>query len=133
MVPRESRFRPISTFVLATVDLLNGMNSKPGTFVRRGHDYRIEARESLEQSFGLSSTPEQAQAIEAALRHRETDWAARRMIARKLATTWRSVQQTLNAWGEAPVDVADLDPTLIPKGAMSPLARIGQISAPPAA
>jgi len=133
MVPRESRFRPISTFVLATVDLLNGMNSKPGTFVRRGHDYRIEARESLEQSFGLSSTPEQAQAIEAALRHRETDWAARRMIARKLATTWRSVQQTLHAWGEAPVDVADLDPTLIPKGAMSPLARIGQISAPPAA
>lgn len=133
MVPREVRFRPITTFAIATIDLLNGMNSKPGAFVRRGHDYRIEARESLERAFGLVSTPTQAEAIESALRHRETEWAARRMIARKLDGTWRSIQQTLSKWGEDPIDVADLDPQMIPETVRSPLARLGQISAPPGA
>lgn len=133
MVPREVRFRPITTFAIATIDLLNGMNSRPGDFVRRGHDYRIEARVSLERAFGLYCTPSQAEAIESALRHRETEWAARRMIARKLEGTVRSIQQTLSKWGGDPIDVADLDPDMIPAQIRSPLSRFAQISAPPGA
>ena len=68
LVPRETKFRPITSFVLATIDLLNGMQSKPGTFVRRGHDYRIDLREGAQQAFGLTCTTEQADAIEHALR-----------------------------------------------------------------
>lgn len=134
LVPRETKFRPITSFILATVDLKNGMQSKPGTFVRRGHDYRIEARLGLERAFGLSSTPEQAEAIESALRERETQWAARRMVARKLDRARRSIERTLAEWGSpdlaSTVIGADLDPTSTdgPEGA---LARLATLSGPP--
>lgn len=129
LVPREVKFRPITTFVLATVDLLNGMNSKPGTFVRRGHDYRIDIRCGLERAFGLESTPVQAEAIEEALRAREQEWATRRMVARKLDKARRSIQKQLAEWGSPTIDVADLDPSN--SDTASVLARLGVISGPP--
>ena len=110
MVPRETRWRPITSFVIATVDLKNGMNSKPGKFVRRGHDYRIEARLALQRSYGLDCTDMQADAIESALRANETEWAARRMIARKMDSARKSIASTLAKWGSPQIDVADIDP-----------------------
>ena len=68
MVPRETLFRPISSFVIAVFDLLNAMNQKPGVFQRIGHDYRIDLRGSLQKAFGLTASETQAVAIEAALR-----------------------------------------------------------------
>jgi uncharacterized membrane protein len=132
-VPRETRFRPVTTFALATVDLLNGMNSKPGEFLRRGHDYRIDARLGLQRSYGLDCSPAQAEAIEQALRQRETEWAARRMIARTLDRARRSIAEKLGAWGDVNVDVADLDPALAEAVPGTALQRLGRISAPPAA
>jgi uncharacterized membrane protein len=131
LVPRESKFRPITSFVLATVDLLNGMQSKPGTFVRRAHDYRIDIVTGLIRAFGLRATQQQEAAVEEALRQREQEWATRRMIARKLDRARRAIERQLAEWGSNPIDVADLDPTLAtaPQG----LARLGQISAPPGA
>ena len=131
LVPRESKFRPITTFVLATIDLLNGMQSRPGTFVRRGHDYRIDVRLGIERALGLQCAPEQADAIEAALRRREQQWAARRMAARKLDRARRSIERTLAEWGTSDLGIADLDPTAPdPVGA---LARLSIISGPPGA
>ena len=46
--PQETLFRPVISFVIALVDLLNGMDSKPGEF-RLAHDYRIDLREALEK------------------------------------------------------------------------------------
>ncbi len=131
LVPRETKYRPITSFVLATVDLFNGMQSKPGTFVRRGHDYRIDIRLGLQNAFGLSASPEQAEAIEAALRSREQEWATRRMVARKLDKARQSIQRQLEEWGSAPIEIADLDPTLA--DTPSVLARLGVISGPPGA
>ena len=132
MVPRETRWRPITSFVIATVDLKNGMNSKPGTFVRRGHDYRIEARLGLQRSYGLACTDEQAESIEHALRDRETEWAARRMIARKMDRARRSIASTLEKWGSPQIDVADIDPGALPDLTPdSALRRLGMISGPP--
>lgn len=128
-VPRETRFRPITSFVIATVDLKNGMNSKPGTFIRQGHDYRIEARLGLQRAYGLTCDDAQAETIEAALRRRETEWAARRMIARKLDRARRSITETLEKWGSPTVDVADLDPTA--EAPETGLRRLGMISGPP--
>ena len=130
-VPRETKFRPITTFVLATVDLLNGMQSRPGTFVRVGHDYRIDLRLGVERAFGLTCSDAQATAIEAALRQREQRWATRRMIARKLDRARRSIERQLAEWGTTDIEVADLDPT----GATpnSPWARLSALSAPPGA
>ncbi|MFM7146597.1 MAG: alpha/beta-hydrolase family protein, partial [Actinomycetales bacterium] len=133
LVPREAKFRPITTFVLATVDLLNGMQSKPGAFVRVGHDYRIDVRLGLERSLGLTSTAQQAEAIEDALRRREQQWATRRMVARKLDRARRSIERTLQEWGST-IDVADFDPqaeaTLGSLSPLGPLARLGEISGP---
>ena len=128
LVPRETKYRPITSFVLATIDLFNGMQSKPGTFVRRGHDYRIDILTGLERSVGLRCTPEQAPAIERALREREQEWAARRMVARKLDKARRSIQKQLAEWGSPSIDIADLDPTLAE--APTGLSRFGLISGP---
>ena len=48
-VPQETLFRPVISFVIALVDLLNGMDSKPGEFRLLAHDYRIDLREALEK------------------------------------------------------------------------------------
>ena len=132
LVPREVKFRPITTFVLATVDLLNGMQSRPGAFVRRGHDYRIDIRTGLERAFGFTCSPDQAEAIEAALRAREQEWATRRMIARKLDRARRSIERQLADWGAPQFDIADLDPGLAEEPRTA-LGRISMISAPPGA
>jgi uncharacterized membrane protein len=137
LVPRETKFRPITTFVLATIDLLNGMQSKPGTFVRRGHDYRIDVRLGLENAFGLTASPHQGERIEAALRQREQEWATRRMVARKLDRARRAIERQLAEWGTTGIDVADLDPTLAEAqtyaDTKSTLSRFGIISGPPGA
>jgi uncharacterized membrane protein len=131
LVPRETKFRPITSFVLATVDLFNGMQSKPGTFIRRGHDYRIDIREALQNAFGLTASAEQAAAIETALREREQQWATRRMVARKLDKARRSIERQLAEWGSPGIDMADVDPNA--DATMSALARFGAISGPPGA
>jgi uncharacterized membrane protein len=100
MVPREVLFRPVVSFVIALVDLLNGMDSKPGEFHRVGHDYRIDMRGSLEKAFLLRSSPEQAERIEAALREREQMWAQTRLVATTAARAVATIQQTLKQWGQ---------------------------------
>ena len=112
MVPRETAFRPITSFVIGLVDLKNGMQSKPGTFVRRGHDYRIDCRSGVQAAFGFTASPSQVDAIEAELRRREQEWATRRMVARTLDRARRTIESTLHSWGQsAPaLDIADIDP-----------------------
>lgn len=132
LVPRESKFRPFTSFILATIDLLNGMQSKPGTFIRRGHDYRIDIREGLEKAFGLSCTPEQAQRVEIALRERETQWATKRMVARKLDKARRSIEKQLEALGHTDtITIADLDPRQETSGDLDSWKKLTQLTAPP--
>ena len=72
----------------------------------------------------------QAEAIEAALRDREREWATKRMVARKLDRARRSIEKQLAAWGEAPtIELADLDPTQ----SRSAKLNLGAISSPPGA
>jgi uncharacterized membrane protein len=123
-VPRETVWRAITTFVLTLVDLLNGMNFKPGGFVRQGHDYRIDSQLAVSIAYGLPCTAQQAAAIDEALKRRERDWAARRLVARKFAYARDSVARTLKSWGVSgdgtgisPPITADVNPTadFIPK------------------
>ncbi|MGB3673956.1 MAG: hypothetical protein WA988_05925, partial [Candidatus Nanopelagicales bacterium] len=120
-VPRETIWRPVTTFVLTVIDLLNGMDFKPGEFVRRGHDYRMDSRGATAATYGLPCSDTQADAINEALRQREQDWAARRLVARKFANARDSVTRTLKSWGVSSQDfmsledgegplVADVDP-----------------------
>lgn len=131
MVPRETTWRPFLTFWICLIDLMNGMNSQPGQFVRRGHDYRIEICEATSIAYDLPCTLEQEEAIEAALRQREQDWATKRLVARKFMSAKNSVTSTLGKWGvQIPdmddvslhaLEVADIDPNAsdVPEGAVS--------------
>jgi len=109
-VPRETLFRPITTFILTVVDLLNGMNSKPGEFRMVGHDYRIDARQALEYTFDLPCTPEQAAEIEQALRQREQDWAQKRLVANAAAEAVAKISAKLNKWGHSTAEMELMDP-----------------------
>ncbi len=99
-VPRETAFRPVITFIITLIDLKNGMNSKPGQFVRRGHDYRIELREAVQRTYRLPATDEQAERIEAALRDNEREWATRRMVASRFASARDAVKAQFARWGQ---------------------------------
>lgn len=104
-VPQESLFRPIITFVIALVDLINGMDSKPGEFKRVGHDYRIDLREALEKTYDLPATADQRDRIESALRRREQEWAEKRLIARTGEKALRQLRDTINSWGRDTVNL----------------------------
>ena len=117
MVPRETLFRPVSSFVIAVCDLMNGMNQRPGIFQRVGHDYRIDLRESLQKAFQLTASPTQGQAIDKALREREQMWAEARLVAKTAYRAVASINQTLNKWGRNAVSldlVEEDNPTLPP-------------------
>ena len=116
MVPRETLFRPISSFVIAVFDLLNAMNQKPGAFARVGHDYRIDLREALQKAYHLSSSPTQAEAIEKALREREQMWAQRRLVAKTAFKAVATINETFNKWGSSTVsmDFAEQDEFQVP-------------------
>ncbi len=118
MVPRETLFRPISSFVIAVFDLLNAMNQKPGVFQRIGHDYRIDLRGSLQKAFGLTASETQAVAIEAALREREQMWAEARLVAKTALRAVASINQTLNKWGRSTVsmDFVEQEDLQLPAG-----------------
>ncbi|MEZ5184909.1 MAG: alpha/beta-hydrolase family protein [Candidatus Nanopelagicales bacterium] len=110
-VPREILFRPVISFVIALVDLVNGMDSKPGEFRLLGHDYRIDMREAIEKTYGLPATTDQQDRIESALRRREQDWAEKRLIARTGEKALRQLRDTINSWGQ---DAVNLDLRDIP-------------------
>jgi hypothetical protein len=98
----------VITFLIGVIDLKNGMNSKPGEFVRVGHDYRIELCDAVRHVYGLEATDDQVTRIEAALRDREREWATRRMVATRFAEARDAVRSTLRRWGQEGEEL-DLD------------------------
>jgi uncharacterized membrane protein len=123
-VPRETAFRPVITFIITLVDLKNGMNSKPGEFVRQGHDYRIELAEGVRRTYGLPASDEQMARIEQALRDNEREWATRRMVASRFAKARDSVRAQLARWGQ------DADDLPLDEQTASALARGEMASLP---
>lgn len=109
-VPREIRWLPVTTFILNLVDLKNGMSFSPGTFLRIGHDYRIDTLAATKAAYGLECSDAQEQAIEDALRRRELAWAERRLVARKFQAARDSVVATLKKWGVPSSALADSAP-----------------------
>ena len=109
-VPREIRWHPVTTFILTLVDLKNGMSFNPGTFLRVGHDYRIDTLAATKAAFRLECSPMQDAAIEDALRRREVAWAQRRLVARKFQAARDSVAATLKKWGVSSADAGAASP-----------------------
>ena len=124
-VPKEIRFRPITTFILNLIDLKNGMKSRPGEFVRIGHDYRIELCDAIRFTYQLPASPEQVERIEESLRESERAWATRRMVANRFASAQASVKAQLQKWGVDPSTLSTGDDSTdqLARGDLSALAR----------
>jgi len=104
-VPRETLFRPVISFVIALIDLVNGMDAKPGEFRLLAHDYRIDIAEAVEKVYGLQTTADQRDQIESALRRREHEWAEKRLIAKTGEKALRQLRDTINSWGQDAVNI----------------------------
>jgi hypothetical protein len=85
--------------VLTGVDLINAMEVVPGTFGRRGHDYREDIARFVSAAYDLPVTPEQLLAIERALRERELVWAQKRVVSEQVARAREAVKREVKSWG----------------------------------
>jgi hypothetical protein len=62
----------------------------------------------VQRTYVLPATEEQAEAIEAALRDNEREWATRRMVASRFASARDAVKAQFARWGQDS-DSMDLD------------------------
>lgn len=106
-VPRSTTWRPVNTFILTGVDMLNAMEVVPGVFGRRGHDYREDLPQLVSQVYALPCSPSQMTAMEQALRDRERHWAQRRVVLEQVARARESVLRELRQWSISGVESDD--------------------------
>jgi uncharacterized membrane protein len=97
-VPKSSRWRPGTTFVLTGVDLINAMEVIPGIFGRRGHDYREDIARFVSEIYDLAVTPAQLEKMEVALRNRELKWAQRRVVTEQVARAKEALTREMKSW-----------------------------------
>ena len=98
-VPKSSKWRPGTTFVLTAIDLVNAMEVVPGVFGRRGHDYREDIARFVSVAYDLPVTPAQLLSLEKALRERELQWAQRRVVSEQVARAKEAVFREMKSWG----------------------------------
>lgn len=97
-VPRSAEWAPWTTFVLTAIDLLNAMEVVPGTFGRRGHDYREDIPRFVSQAYDLPITADQLLRMEQALRERELVWAQKRVVTEQVARAREAVMREIKTW-----------------------------------
>lgn len=97
-VPRSSRWRPGTTFILTGVDLLNAMDVVPGHFTRRGHDYRADIPDFVRSLFAPEISDERFNIVQDRLREREMYWARQRVIAEQISRAREAIERELHAW-----------------------------------
>ena len=100
-LPEGVPWRPFSTFLLTTVDVLNASDVTPGVFQRRAHDYRADLARFTQATFDLPEDDELLARVETALRRRELVWAERRLVAEQLAQARESIRRQLKSWKAA--------------------------------
>ena len=114
-VPKSSRWRPGTTFVLTAVDMVNAMEVIPGTFGRRGHDYREDIARFVSRAYDLPVTAPELMRIERALRARELEWAQKRVVSEQVARAREALTREMRSWGVSAqgINPADLTPEAI--------------------
>jgi len=98
-VPKSTTWRPGTTFVLTGVDMVNAMEVIPGTFGRRGHDYREDIARFVSAMYDLPVTTSQLLDIERALRARELEWAQARVVSEQVARAREALMREFKSWG----------------------------------
>ena len=99
-VPHSATWRPGTTFVLTGIDLINAMSGVvPGTFGRRGHDYREDIPRFVAEAYDLPVTADEMLRVERALRARELEWAQKRVLGEQVARAKESIMREMKNWG----------------------------------
>ncbi|MGB8020190.1 MAG: alpha/beta-hydrolase family protein [Candidatus Nanopelagicales bacterium] len=98
-VPKETAWRPYTTFLITFIDVKNAMNVIPGQFVADGHDYRADLARFTSLAYDLPIDADRLEKMERVLRQRELDWAGRRLIGEQLAAAQAQVTEQLAKWG----------------------------------
>lgn len=98
-VPKSTVWHPGISFVLTGVDLVNAMDVIPGTFGRRGHDYREDIARFVSKVYDLPVTVDQLLDIERALRERELTWAQKRVVTEQVARAREALMREFKNWG----------------------------------
>ncbi len=98
-VPRSTTWRPGVSFILTGIDLVNAMDVIPGTFGRRGHDYREDIARFVSAAYDLPVTAQQLLDIERALRARELEWAQKRVVTEQVARAREALMREFKTWG----------------------------------
>ncbi len=111
-VPKSTSWRPGVSFVLTGIDLINAMDVVPGTFGRRGHDYREDIARFVSTAYDLPVTAQQLLSIERALRERELDWAQKRVVTEQVARAREALLREFKSWGVSSGSDAQADAVL---------------------
>lgn len=111
-VPKSTSWRPGVSFVLTGIDLINAMEVVPGTFGRRGHDYREDIARFVSVAYDLPVTAEQLLSIERALRERELEWAQKRVVTEQVARAREALLREFKSWGVSSGSDAQADAVL---------------------
>ena len=108
---------PGLTFLITAIDLLNADNVTPGTFEAFAHDYRADLAEMVRATYNLDVSDETVARVEAALRHREAEWAERRLITETLDKAESQIRDTMSGWG---IDSSSVPRFVQPKREVAP-------------
>lgn len=111
-VPKSTTWRPLVSFILTGVDLLNAMEVVPGTFGRRGHDYREDIARFTAATFRLPVSAQQLLEMERALRERELQWAQARVVSEQVARAREALLREFKNWGVSSGSDAQADAVL---------------------
>jgi len=111
-IPKSTTWRPGITFVLTGIDMVNAMDVVPGTFGRRGHDYREDIAQFVSAAYDLPVTDEQMTEIERALRERELEWAQARVVSEQIARAREALLREFKNWGVSSGSDAQADAVL---------------------
>jgi hypothetical protein len=111
-VPKSTTWRPGVSFVLTGIDMVNAMEVVPGTFGRRGHDYREDIARFVSAAYDLPATADQLLNIERALRERELEWAQKRVVTEQVARAREALMREFKNWGVSSGSDAQADAVL---------------------
>jgi uncharacterized membrane protein len=107
-VPKETAWRPYTTFLITFIDVKNAMNVIPGQFVANGHDYRASLARFTSLAYDLPADDATIARLNEVLAARELKWAEMRVIDQQFADAEAAVQAQLAKWGvegNAPIPV----------------------------
>jgi uncharacterized membrane protein len=100
-IPKETHWRPYTTFVITLMDVKNAMNVVPGKFVANGHDYRADLARFTSLAYDLPVDSKRLARMEVALRRRELKWAETRLVDDQLSKAQAQISAQFAKWGDS--------------------------------